>query len=277
MALKIFKSYTKSTRGTVLVNKAGLWKGKSYKSLTVGKHSTGGRNNLGRITSRRRGAGHKNKYRIIDFYRKKDDLKAKIERIEYDPNRSAYVALIKYEDASMNYILAPNKINIGDEVVSGRNKDIKIGNCMPLSDIPAGTDIHNIELSPNGGGKLARSAGSSAQISGIFENYCIIKLGSGEIRKIINTARATIGSVSNSDHQNIKIGKAGRNRWKGKRPSVRGVAMNPVDHPHGGGEGKTSGGRSPVSPWGQSAKGLKTRKNKRTNKFIISRKKKRRK
>jgi large subunit ribosomal protein L2 len=277
MALKIFKSYTKSTRGTVLVNKAGLWKGKSYKNLTVGKHSTGGRNNLGRITSRRRGAGHKNKYRIIDFYRKKDDLKAKIERIEYDPNRSAYVALIKYEDASMNYILAPNKINIGDEVVSGRNKDIKIGNCMPLSDIPAGTDIHNIELSPNGGGKLARSAGSSAQISGIFENYCIIKLGSGEIRKIINTARATIGSVSNSDHQNIKIGKAGRNRWKGKRPSVRGVAMNPVDHPHGGGEGKTSGGRSPVSPWGQSAKGLKTRKNKRTNKFIISRKKKRRK
>ena len=175
----------------------------------------------------------------------------------------------------MNYILAPNKIKKGDEVISGRNKPIKIGNCMPLSDIAAGTNIHNIELSPNGGGKIARSAGSSAQISGSDENYCIIKLASGEIRKIINTARATIGTVSNSDHQNIMIGKAGRNRWKGIRPQSRGVAMNPVDHPHGGGEGKTSGGRSPVSPWGQSAKGLKTRKNKQTNKFIISRRKKR--
>ena len=275
MALKIFKSYTKSTRGTVLVDRKNLWKGKSLKSLTIGKHSTGGRNNLGRITSRSKGAGHKKKYREIDFYRKKDNLKAKIERIEYDPNRSAHVALIKYEDGLMSYILAPNKIKIGDEVVSGKNKEIEIGNCMPLSDIPSGTDIHNIELYPNGGGKLARSAGASAQISGKDENYCIIKLGSGEIRKIINTARATIGSVSNADHQNIKIGKAGRNRWKGRRPSVRGVAMNPVDHPHGGGEGKTSGGRSPVSPWGQSAKGLKTRNNKRTNKFIILRRKKR--
>tara|TARA_B100001123_G_scaffold261583_1_gene291457 strand:- start:1673 stop:2503 length:831 start_codon:yes stop_codon:yes gene_type:complete len=275
MSLKIFKSYTKSSRGTVLVNRENLWKGKPLKSLTVGSHSTGGRNNLGRITSRHKGAGHKQKYRQIDFYRKKDDSKATIERIEYDPNRSAYVALVKYEDGSFSYILAPNKIKIGDSIVSGRNKDIKIGNCMPLSDIPAGTSIHNIELSPSGGGKLARSAGSSAQISGIDDNYCIIKLSSGEIRKVINTARATIGSVSNSDHQNIKIGKAGRNRWRGKRPQSRGVAMNPVDHPHGGGEGKTSGGRSPVSPWGQSAKGLKTRKNKRTNKFIISRKKKR--
>ena len=275
MSLKTFKSYTKSTRGTVLINRQTLWKGKSLKLLTIGKKSTGGRNNYGRITSRSKGSGHKNKYRMIDFYRKKDDVKAKVERIEYDPNRSAHVVLIKYEDGEMNYILAPNKIKIGDEIVSGRNKEIKIGNCMPLSDIPAGTEIHNIELSPKGGGKLARSAGASAQISGIDENYCIIKLGSGEIRKIINTARATIGSVSNSDHQNIKIGKAGRNRWKGKRPSVRGVAMNPVDHPHGGGEGKTSGGRSPVSPWGQSAKGLKTRKNKRTNKFIITRRKKR--
>ena len=275
MSLKTFKSYTKSTRGTVLVDKKNLWKGKPIKSLTVGSHSTGGRNNLGRITSRHRGAGHKQKYRQIDFYRKKDDMKAKIERIEYDPNRSAYLALIKYEDGVMNYILAPNKINVGDEIISGRNKDINIGNCMPLSDIPAGTEIHNIELSPNGGGKLARSAGASAQISGTDENYCIIKLGSGEIRKIINTARATIGTVSNSEHQNIKIGKAGRNRWKGIRPQSRGVVMNPVDHPHGGGEGKTSGGRSPVSPWGQSAKGLKTRKNKNTNKYIISRRKKR--
>ena len=275
MTLKFFKSYTKSSRGTVLVDRNNLWKGKSFKLLTSGKKSNAGRNNLGRITSRSKGAGHKHKYREIDFRRIKDDIKAKIERIEYDPNRSAHVALIKYEDGKMSYILAPNKIQIGDEIVSGRDKEIKIGNCMPLSDIPAGTDIHNIELSPNGGGKLVRSAGSSAQIAGTDDNYCIVKLKSGEIRKIINTARATIGTVSNSDHQNIKIGKAGRNRWKGKRPSVRGVAMNPVDHPHGGGEGKTSGGRSPVSPTGQSAKGLKTRKNKRTNKFIISRKKKR--
>ena len=276
MSLKFFKSYTKSTRGTVLTDRKNLWKGKSLKSLTIGKHSTGGRNNLGRITSRHKGAGHKHKYREIDFYRKKDDIKAVIERIEYDPNRSAHVALLKYEDGVYSYILAPNKISVGDEIVSGRNKEIKVGNCMQLSDIPAGTDIHNIELSPNGGGKLVRSAGSSAQISGIDDNYCIIKLKSGEIRKIINNARATIGTVSNTDHQNINIGKAGRNRWRGKRPQTRGVAMNPVDHPHGGGEGKTSGGRSPVSPWGQSAKGLKTRNNKRTNKFIISRRKKRR-
>ena len=275
MSLKTFKSYTKSTRGTVLVDRKNLWKGKPLKSLTIGKNSTGGRNNLGRITSRSKGSGHKQKFRVIDFYRKKDDQKARIERIEYDPNRSAHVALIKYEDGVMNYIIAPNKLKVGDEVVSGRNKEIKVGNCMPLADIPAGTDIHNIELQPNGGAKLVRSAGSTAQISGMDDNYCIVKLNSGEIRKIINTSRATIGSVSNSDHQNIKIGKAGRNRWKGIRPSVRGVAMNPVDHPHGGGEGKTSGGRSPVSPWGQSAKGLKTRNNKRTNKFIISRRKKR--
>ena len=274
MALKIFKSYTKSTRGTVLVDRKNLWKGKPLKSLTFGKSSTGGRNNLGRITSRHKGAGHKHKYREIDFYRKKDDINAAVERIEYDPNRSAYVALLKYDDGVMSYILAPNKLNIGDKIVSGRNKEIKIGNCMQLSDIPAGTDIHNIELNPNGGAKLVRSAGSSAQLSGSDDNYCIIKLSSGEIRKIINTARATIGTVSNSDHQNIKIGKAGRNRWKGKRPQSRGVAMNPVDHPHGGGEGKTSGGRSPVSPWGQSAKGLKTRKNKNTNKYIITRRKK---
>jgi large subunit ribosomal protein L2 len=275
MSLKTFKPYTKSTRGTVLVERKDLWKNKSLKSLSFGKISTGGRNNLGRITSRSKGAGHKNKYRLVDFYRKKDDIKAKVERIEYDPNRSAYLALIKYEDGTMNYILAPKQINIGDEIISGRNKEIKIGNCMPLCDIPIGTNIHNIELIPNGGGKLVRSAGSSAQIFGIDENYCVIKLTSVEIRKIINTARATIGTVSNSDHQNIKIGKAGRNRWKGRRPSVRGVAMNPVDHPHGGGEGKTSGGRSPVSPYGQSAKGLKTRRNKSTNKYIISRRGKR--
>ena len=275
MSLKSFKPYTKSTRGTILVDKTGLWKGKPYKPLVSVNNSSKGRNNYGRITSRNHGGGHKQKYRHVDFYRKKFKVKAEVERIEYDPNRSAYLALIKYEDGVMNYVLAPNKINVGDEIVSGRNKEIKIGNCMQLSDIPAGTAIHNVELLPNGGGKLARSAGSSAQISGSDDNYCIIKLGSGEVRKIINTARATIGTVSNSDHQNIKIGKAGRNRWKGIRPQSRGVVMNPVDHPHGGGEGKTSGGRDPVSPWGQSAKGLKTRTNKRTNKYIISRRKKR--
>ena len=275
MSLKTFKSYTKSTRGTVLVDRKTLWKGKPLKSLTEGSHSTGGRNNLGRITSRHRGAGHKQKYRQIDFYRKKDDMKAKIERIEYDPNRSAYLALIKYEDGTFSYIIAPNSLKAGDEVISGRNKPIEIGNCMPLSDIPAGTNIHNIELQPNSGGKIARSAGSSAQVSGTDNNYSIIKLASGEIRKIISSARATIGTVSNNDQKNIKIGKAGRNRWKGIRPQSRGVVMNPVDHPHGGGEGKSSGGRDPVSPWGQSAKGLKTRKNKRTNKYIISRRKKR--
>jgi len=275
MSLKTFKSYTKSTRGTVLVDRKNLWKGKPIKSLSFGKNSTGGRNNLGRITSRSRGAGHKNKYRIVDFHRKKDDLEATVIRHEYDPNRSAHLALIEYKDSTKNYILAPNGLKVGHKIISGLKKEIKIGNCMPLTDIPAGTDIHNIELTPNGGGKLIRSAGTSAQISGTDGNYCIIKLSSGEIRKVINTARATIGSVSNTDHQNIKIGKAGRNRWKGKRPNVRGVAMNPVDHPHGGGEGKTSGGRSPVSPWGQSAKGLKTRKNKNTNKYIITRRKKR--
>ena len=254
MSLKTFKPYTKSSRGTVLVDRKHLWKGKPLKQLSLGKVSSGGRNNLGRITSRGQGAGHKNKYRVVDFYRKKDDLKARVERIEYDPNRSANLALIKYEDGVLNYILAPNQIKIGDDVISGKSKEIKIGNCMPLNDIPAGTDIHNIELTPSGGGKLVRSAGSSAQILGTDENYCLIKLQSGEIRKVINSVRATIGSVSNSDHQNIKIGKAGRNRWRGKRPSVRGVAMNPVDHPHGGGEGKTSGGRHPVSPWGQCGK-----------------------
>jgi len=275
MSLKTFKPYTKSTRGTVLVNRSDLWKGKSNKSLTYGKVSTGGRNNLGRITSRHKGSGHKKKHRIVDFYRKKDDMKAIVKRIEYDPNRSAYLALIEYEDKILNYIIAPNNLKEGDAITSGKNQQIKIGNCMPLSDIPTGTDIHNIELQANSGAKLVRSAGAAAQISGTDENYSIIKLASGEVRKIISTARATIGSVSNNDHKNIKIGKAGRNRWKGIRPQTRGVAMNPVDHPHGGGEGKTSGGRSPVSPWGQGTKGLKTRKNKTTDKYIISRRKKR--
>ena len=275
MALKIFKPYTKSRRGTVLVDKKGLWKGKPIKSLTFGKVSTGGRNNLGRLTSRSKGAGHKNKYRYVDFYRKRDDVVATVERIEYDPNRTSYLMLVKYEDGQKSYLIAPDKIRIGDQVISGKDKEIKVGNCMPLSDIPPGTNIHNIEITPGGGAKFVRSAGTSAQISGNDGIYSIIKLSSGEVRKVISTAKATVGTVSNLDQKNIKIGKAGRNRWLGIRPSVRGVAMNPVDHPHGGGEGKTSGGRSPVSPKGQSAKGLKTRKNKRTDKYIITRRKKR--
>ena len=275
MVLKTFKPYTKSTRGTIIVTKEGLWKGKPIKSLTIGKKSSSGRNNLGRITSRRRGSGHKQKYREIDFYRNKHDIEAVVERIEYDPNRTSHIMLVKYEDGERAYMLAPQNITIGDKIISGNKKEIKIGNCMPLHDIPVGTAIHNVEMKPGGGAKIARAAGSSVQITGSDGEYSIIKLASGEIRKIISRAKATIGVLSNPDQKNIKIGKAGRSRWLGIRPSVRGVVMNPVDHPHGGGEGKSSGGRHPVSPWGQSAKGLKTRNNKRTNKYIISRRKKR--
>ena len=275
MALKTFKPYTKSTRGTIIVRKEGLWKGKPIKSLTIGKKSSSGRNNLGRITSRRRGSGHKQKYREIDFYRNKHDIEAVVERIEYDPNRTSHIMLVKYEDGERAYMLVPQNIKIGDKIISGNKKEIKIGNCMPLHDIPVGTAIHNVEMKPGGGAKIARAAGSSVQITGSDGEYSIIKLASGEIRKIFSRAKATIGVLSNPDQKNIKIGKAGRSRWLGIRPSVRGVVMNPVDHPHGGGEGKSSGGRNPVSPWGQSAKGLKTRNNKRTNKYIISRRKKR--
>ena len=275
MALKTFKPYTKSTRETIIVTREGLWKGKSIKSLTIGKKSSSGRNNLGRITSRRRGSGHKQKYREIDFYRNKHDIEAVVERIEYDPNRTSHIMLVKYEDGERAYMLVPQNIKIGDKIISGSKKEIKIGNCMPLHDIPVGTAIHNVEMKPGGGAKIARAAGSSVQITGSDGEYSIIKLASGEIRKIISRAKATIGVLSNPDQKNINIGKAGRSRWLGIRPSVRGVVMNPVDHPHGGGEGKSSGGRNPVSPWGQSAKGLKTRNNKRTNKYIISRRKKR--
>ena len=275
MALKTFKPYTKSTRGTTIVAREGLWKGKSIKSLTIGKKSSSGRNNFGRITSRRRGSGHKQKYREIDFYRNKHDIEGVVERIEYDPNRTSHIMLVKYKDGERSYMLVPQNIKIGDKIISGSKKEIKIGNCMPLQDIPVGTAIHNVEIIPGGGAKIARAAGSSVQITGSDGEYSIIKLASGEIRKIISRAKATIGVLSNPDQKNIKIGKAGRSRWLGIRPSVRGVVMNPVDHPHGGGEGKSSGGRNPVSPWGQSAKGLKTRNNKRTNKYIISRRKKR--
>ena len=273
MSLKTFKAYTKSSRGTVIIDKAGLWKGKPLKLLTSNKNKSYGRNNNGRITSRHIGGGHKQRYRLIDFFRKKDDIKATVERIEYDPNRTCHIMLVKYEDDEKAYFLAPQKINIGDEIVSGKKKEIKIGNCMPLSDIPVSIDIHNVEINPGGGGKIARSAGTSVQITGSDGNYSLIKMISGEIRKIDSKSRATIGVLTNPKQKNIKIGKAGRNRWLGKRPHVRGVAMNPVDHPHGGGEGKSAGGRHPVSPWGQSAKGLKTRKNKRTDKYILTRRK----
>ena len=275
MALKTFKPYTKSTRGTVIVDKSILWKGPSYKPLTRGQKSTGGRNNYGRITSRHAGGGAKHNFRIIDFFRKKMTIEATVERIEYDPNRTAYIALIKYTDNERSYILCPQGLKKGDKVLSGNKAEIKTGNTLELKDIPPGTLIHNVELIPGNGGKLARSAGSSVTLSGYDDDYAIIKLSSGETRKVRSNCLGTIGVVSNPDQKNIKIGKAGRNRWKGKRPQSRGVAMNPVDHPHGGGEGKTSGGRSPVSPWGQSAKGLKTRKPKRSDKLIITRRKKR--
>ena len=273
MSLKTFKPYTKTTRGTVLTSKEGLWKGKPYKSLTSPNNSSKGRNNYGRITSRNVGGGHKQKYRKIDFYRKKLNLNAEIERIEYDPNRTCYIMLVKFEDGERFYYLAPQNIKIGDTIKNGSNIEIKIGNCMPLHDIPVGTNIHNVEIQPGGGGKIARSAGTSVTISGVDGNYSLIKMTSGEVRKIDSRSFATIGTLSNPDQKNIKIGKAGRSRWLGRRPHTRGVVMNPVDHPHGGGEGKSAGGRHPVSPKGQSAKGLKTRDNKRTDKFIIKRRK----
>ena len=270
MALKTFKPYTKSTRGTVLVDRTGLWKGKPFKALVEPLNSMRGRNNNGHITSRNMsGGGHKKMYRLVDFYRKKFDMPGTVERIEYDPNRSCYIMLVKFDDGQHFYYLAPQKINIGDKVENGSDKEIKVGNCMPLRDIPVGINIHNVELNPGGGGKIARSAGTSVTISGLDGNYSLIKMISGEVRKIDSRCMATIGVLSNPDQKNIKIGKAGRSRWLGRRPHTRGVVMNPVDHPHGGGEGKTAGGRHPVSPTGQSAKGFKTRNNKSTDKFIV--------
>ena len=271
MPLKKFRPITPGTRGLTLVDKKGLWTGKPVKSLTAGISKKGGRNNTGRITMRRKGGGHKAKYRIIDFKRNNAES-ATVDRIEYDPNRSSYIALITYTDGTKSYILAPKDLKAGDQVISGEKKEIRIGNCMPMSDIPVGIDIHNIELKIGSGAQLARSAGSSTQIVGKSDGYVAIKLPSGEQRKVREECRATIGVLSNIDKKNQKLGKAGRKRWLGARPSVRGVAMNPIDHPHGGGEGKTSGGRDPVTPWGKPTKGKKTRNNKRTDKFIIKRK-----
>tara|TARA_B100000427_G_scaffold172834_1_gene143676 strand:- start:814 stop:1647 length:834 start_codon:yes stop_codon:yes gene_type:complete len=273
MTLKTFKPYTKSQRSTVLIDRSNLWKGKPYKNLLSKKRSSKGRNNFGRITSRNTGGGHKQKYRIIDFHRKKIDMSAQVERIEYDPNRSCHIMLVKFEDGEKYYYLAPQNIKVGDKVQNGSSIEIKTGNCMPLSEIPTGINIHNVEIHPGGGGKIARSAGTSVTISGIDGNYSIIKMTSGEVRRIDSRSKATIGVLSNPDQKNIVIGKAGRSRWMGRRPHTRGVVMNPVDHPLGGGEGKSAGGRHPVSSTGVSSKGLKTRDNKRTDKFIIRRRK----
>jgi large subunit ribosomal protein L2 len=268
MALKTFKPITPSLRQLVLVDRSELYKGKPVKGLVEGQHSTGGRNNNGRITVRWRGGGHKQAYRVIDFKRRKLDMPATVERLEYDPNRTAFIALIRYADGELAYILAPQRLAVGDAVIAAMHADVKPGNAMPLAAMPVGTIVHNIEMKLGAGGKIARSAGTYAQYVGRDQGYAILRLNSGEQRLVNQNCFATIGAVSNPDHGNINIGKAGRNRWLGKKPGVRGVVMNPVDHPHGGGEGRSSGGRHPVTPWGKPTKGKKTRNNKRTDKFI---------
>ncbi|MEM7620397.1 MAG: 50S ribosomal protein L2 [Pseudomonadota bacterium] len=269
MALKTFRPTTPSQRHLVIVDRGQLWKGKPVKALTEGKTKNGGRNNAGRVTARRRGGGHKQAYRLVDFKRTKRDIPAIVERIEYDPNRTAFIALIKYEDGEQSYILAPQRLAIGDKVISADKVDVKPGNTMPLSNMPIGTIVHNVELKQGKGGQIARSAGTYVQLVGRDSGYAILKLNSGETRMVRAECMATVGAVSNSDHSNIKLAKAGRKRWLGKRPQVRGVAMNPVDHPHGGGEGRTSGGRHPVTPWGKPTKGKRTRSNKSTDKLIV--------
>ena len=269
MALKTYKPSTPGLRQLAIVDRRELHKGKPVKSLTEGKSEKGGRNNTGRITVRFRGGGHKQTYRIVDFKRRKLGA-AKVERLEYDPNRTAFIALIKYADGELSYILAPQRLSVGDEVVSGASVDVKPGNAMPLSAIPVGTIVHNVELKIGKGGAVARSAGTYAQIVGRDQGLVSLRLSSGEQRLIHGQCYATVGSVSNPDHMNSSMGKAGRNRWMGHRPHNRGVTMNPVDHPHGGGEGRTSGGRHPVTPWGKPTKGKKTRSNKSTDKFIVA-------
>jgi large subunit ribosomal protein L2 len=271
MALKSFKPVTPSLRQLVIVDRTGLWKGKPVKALTRGKKKSGGRNNHGHITSHHMGGGHKQRLRLVDFKRRKFGVSATVERLEYDPNRSAFIALIKYSDGELAYILAPQRLKAGDEVISGERVDIKPGNAMPLGNMPVGTIVHNVEMKKGRGGQLARSAGTYVQLVGKDAGYAQIKLSSGELRVVPSECLASVGAVSNPDNQNIVIGKAGRQRWLGRRPVVRGVAMNPVDHPHGGGEGKSSGGRHPVTPWGKPTKGKKTRRNKSTDKFIIRR------
>ena len=269
MALKQFNPTSPARRGVVLVDKRELHKGKPEKTLIEGLKKTGGRGGGGRIAVRFRGGGAKRLYRRVDFKRRKWNVVGKVERLEYDPNRTAFIALIKYADGELAYIIAPQRLRTGDEIVAGEKVDLKPGNASPLRGLPIGAMIHNIELKPGKGGQIARSAGAYAQLVGRDAGYAQIRLGSGELRMVQDSCMATVGAVSNPDHMNEVLGKAGRNRHKGRRPHVRGVAMNPVDHPHGGGEGKTSGGRHPVTPWGQPTKGHKTRSNKATNKFII--------
>ncbi|MES2711034.1 MAG: 50S ribosomal protein L2 [Pseudomonadota bacterium] len=271
MAMKHFNPVTPSLRGTVLIDRAGLWKGKPVKGLTEGKNHSGGRNNHGRITSRFRGGGHKQSYRTVDFKRRKFGIPATVERLEYDPNRTAFIALVKYQDGEFAYILAPQRLKVGDVVVAAEKADVKPGNAMPLANIPVGTIIHNIELKPGAGGKMSRSAGTFSQLVGKDAGYAQIKLMSGEVRVVRAECMASIGAVSNPDNSNQELGKAGRSRWLGRKPHQRGVVMNPVDHPHGGGEGRTSGGRHPVTPWGKPTKGYKTRNNKRTDGLIVRR------
>jgi len=270
MALKSYNPTSPSQRQLVIVERSGLHKGKPVKALTQGLTSKGGRNNLGRITARYQGGGHKRTYRMVDFKRRKFDVEGTVERLEYDPNRSAFIALVSYADGEQAYILAPQRLAAGDKIVSSEKAvDVKPGNTMPLQSMPVGTIVHNVEMKPAKGGQLARSAGTYAQLVGRDQGMAILRLTSGEQRLVSGLCLATVGAVSNPDHSNINDGKAGRTRWRGKRPHVRGVVMNPVDHPHGGGEGRTSGGRHPVSPWGKPTKGKRTRSNKSTDKFIM--------
>jgi large subunit ribosomal protein L2 len=273
MPMRNFNPVTASLRGTVLIDRSDLWKGKPVKGLTEGKNHSGGRNNHGHITSRFRGGGHKQSYRAIDFKRRKFGVLAVVQRLEYDPNRSAFIALIKYQDGELSYILAPQRLRAGDTIEAGDRADIKPGNAKPLASIPVGTIVHTIEMKPGAGGKIARAAGTYAQLVGKDAGWAQIKLMSGEVRLVRADCMASIGAVSNPDNMNQKIGKAGRSRWLGRMPHNRGVVMNPVDHPLGGGEGRSSGGRHPVSPWGQPAKGYKTRGNKRTDSMIVRRRK----
>ena len=267
MALKKYKPTTPSQRQLVLVDRAGLHKGAPIKALTEGKSKSGGRNNNGRTTIRFRGGGHKQAYRVIDFKRRKFEQPAKVERIEYDPNRTAFIALVKYDDGELAYILAPQRLAVGDTIVSGEHVDVKPGNAMPLANIPVGTIVHNVEIKIGKGGQIARSAGSYAQIVGRDQDYVILRLNTSEQRLVHGRCMATVGAVSNPDNMNTTIGKAGRQRWKGRMPHNRGITMNPVDHPHGG---RTKGGKHWTTPWGFPTKGKKTRKNKRTERFIIA-------
>lgn len=271
MSIYKAKPTSPGRRGVVMIKTEGLHKGKPYAGLLATKKSTGGRNNAGRITSRHRGGGHKQHYRIIDFKRNKDNIPAKVERIEYDPNRSAHIALLCYADGERRYIIAPAKLNVGDVIFSGVSAPIRVGNTLPLRSIPVGSTIHCVEMKPGKGAQLARSAGTSVQLVAKEGEYATVRLRSGEVRRILADCKATIGVVSNGEHNLRVLGKAGANRWRGIRPQTRGAAMNPIDHPHGGGEGRTSGGRHPVTPWGQPTKGFKTRKNKRTDKYIVRR------